>query len=220
MREILSYVRDASALVPDLSRDVLAVARDLLGRDLVSRVDGDLVVVRLTEVEAYAGEGADVASHAHRGATRRNRVMFGPPGHAYVYRAYGLHWLLNLVCEPVGSAAAVLLRSGVVLTGRSVAASRRGIAVEHATDRRLARGPANLAAALGVTSALDGERLGPRRRLELRPGLPVADADVVLGPRVGLGADDSRDWRLHVRGHPTVSAWRQGGRVRRANRVS
>src|SRR2546430_913311 len=86
MREILSYVRAAPGPSPDLSRPVLVVARDLLGCDLVSRVDGERVVLRLTEVEAYAGEGADVASHAHRGRTQRNGVMFGPPGRAYVYR--------------------------------------------------------------------------------------------------------------------------------------
>src|SRR5438477_448131 len=85
--------------------------------------------------------------------------VLGPPGRAYVYRSYGLHWMLNLVCEPEGHAAAVLVRAGQVVEGRDVAAARRGLAPGQVTDRRLARGPANLAQALGVTRALDGVAL-------------------------------------------------------------
>jgi len=200
-----------------LSGPVVDVARALLGRDLLSRVDGALVRVRLTEVEAYAGLGDDVASHAHRGRTPRNGVMFGPPGHVYVYRAYGLHWMLNLVCEGVGSAAAVLVRAGRVLDGSPAAAARRGLEDAAAGDRRLARGPANLAQALGVTGGLDGELLGAGGVLELRAGRPVQPQDVASGPRVGLGADDGRPWRFWVRDDETVTAWRAGGRRQRAS---
>src|SRR3954463_2055001 len=128
-------------------RPVLEVARDLLGAVLVC---GD-VALRLTEVEAYAG-GHDPASHAFRGPTPRNSVMFGPGGHAYVYFTYGMHFCMNLVCGPDGSASAVLLRAGEVVAGLETARARR----PGATDRDLARGPARLTKALAVDRALDG----------------------------------------------------------------
>ena len=117
-----------------------------------------LVAVRLTEVEAYAGE-ADPASHAYRGRTARNAVMFGAPGHAYVYFTYGMHFCVNLVCGPAGIARAVLLRAGRVTEGVALAASRRrldGPPGGRGAERDLARGPARLCQALGIDRALDG----------------------------------------------------------------
>jgi DNA-3-methyladenine glycosylase len=184
--------------------EVDAVARELLGWQLA----GNGVGIRLTEVEAYAGLGADPASHAHRGRTPRNAVMFGPAGVAYVYHIYGMHWCLNVVTGAVGEASAVLLRAGSVVSGIDVARSRRGVAVP---DRQLARGPARLTRVLGVdgrvsgTSLLDGS--GP---LSLTPhDQPVDEAMVRCGPRVGVASAHDTPWRFWLDGEPSVSAYRR-----------
>ena len=119
------------------ARDALAVAPLLLGRTLVSESDAGTVTGRIVEVEAYCGF-SDPASHAYRGPTRRNAVMFGPPGHLYVYFTYGMHFCANAVCEAVGSPGAVLLRAVEPLSGIDVMAERRGLA----SVGLLARGPA------------------------------------------------------------------------------
>lgn len=183
-------------------RPVLEVAPDLLGRIIAHGG----VRVRLTEVEAYDGE-ADPGSHAFRGQTPRNAVMFGPPGHVYVYFTYGMHWCVNLVCGPVGHASAVLLRAGEVVAGEEAAAARRPTA---RTPRELARGPARLTAALGLTGAHNGldacDRAGPLRVL---PGRPVLASLVRVGPRTGVGgAGAGRPWRYWVDGEATVSVYR------------
>ena len=108
-----------------LAADALEVAPALLGRLLVSDSPQGRVAVRLTEVEAYRGEGVDPGSHAYRGRTPRTGVMFGPPGHLYVYFSYGMHWCANVVCGPDGTASAVLLRAGEVVLGHDLARSRR-----------------------------------------------------------------------------------------------
>ena len=185
-----------------------AVARDLLGRGVVSTTPEGRVAVRLVEVEAYAGED-DPASHAWRGPTPRTRVMFGRPGHAYVYFSYGMHWCVNLVCEQEGRAAAVLLRAGEVVAGEDLARSRRRPGTPWA---RLASGPANLAAVLGLDGSWDGIDVVARgSALRLRPGAPVADADVVTGPRVGISRGADTPWRFHVAGNPCVSGRRRTG---------
>lgn len=135
-----------------LAGPVAPAARGLLG----CLVSAGGVTVRLTEVEAYAGVGADPASHAHRGRTARNAVMFGPPGHLYVYFTYGMHWCANVVCGPDGEAAAVLLRAGQVVDGADTARARRATAK---AARDLARGPARLTAALGIDGAANGAYL-------------------------------------------------------------
>uniref|UniRef100_UPI003B3AD283 DNA-3-methyladenine glycosylase n=1 Tax=Pseudactinotalea sp. TaxID=1926260 RepID=UPI003B3AD283 len=131
----------------DLGRRALQVAPDLLGSRLTSRIGGDLVTVRIVEVEAYEGAD-DPASHAHRGERQRNRVMFGPPGHLYVYRHMGLHHCTNVVVGPVGVASAVLLRGAEVLDGVDVAWRRRLAGGACRSERDLARGPARLAVVL------------------------------------------------------------------------
>jgi DNA-3-methyladenine glycosylase len=181
-------------------RPVLDVAPELLGAVVVH---GD-VAVRLTEVEAYDGAG-DPASHAFRGRTARNAVMFGPPGHAYVYFTYGMHFCVNLVCGEPGRAAAVLLRAGEVVAGADVARLRRS----GAPDRDLARGPARLTKALGIDRALDGADVcALRSPLRVLRGAPVAAEQVRTGPRIGISAAADLPWRWWVDGDPTVSAYR------------
>src|SRR3954454_8714764 len=140
-------------------RPVLEVAPDLLGRILVRTTPDGPIAVRLTEVEAYDGPN-DPGSHAYRGRTARNAVMFGAPGHVYVYFTYGMHWCMNLVCGPAGRASAVLLRAGEVVEGVDLATRRRPTA---RTARELARGPARLTLALAVDGSQDGADATDRR---------------------------------------------------------
>ncbi len=189
------------------ARSSTEVARDLLGRVVESVTDDGLVSVRLVEVEAYGGQD-DPASHAWRGPTPRNQVMYGPPGHAYVYFTYGMHWCLNVVTGDVGAASAVLLRAGQVVAGRDLAARRRG----GVPDVRLARGPATLAQALGVDGGWDGMDLARRgARLRIRSGEPVADAEVAAGPRIGVSRGTDTPWRYVLAGNPHVSGPRRTG---------
>ncbi|MGC4891944.1 DNA-3-methyladenine glycosylase [Micromonospora sp. DT227] len=183
--------------------DIADTARTLLGWT----VSANGVRVRLTEVEAYAGTGEDPASHAHRGPTPRNRVMFGPAGHVYVYFVFGMHWCANIVCGRDGEAAAVLLRAGAVVDGVDTARERR----PRASDRDLARGPARLVTALGLgrdangTSAVDGT--GPL--LLAPPESPVDPARIVAGPRVGVAAAHDLPWRFWLADEPSVSVYRR-----------
>jgi DNA-3-methyladenine glycosylase len=196
----------------------LRVAAGLLGCVLEHETADGLVAVRLTEVEAYEG-AADPASHAYRGRTARNAVMFGPPGHAYVYFTYGMHFCVNLVCLPPGTASAVLLRAGQVAEGIPLAAARRWPGRAHPgrpTDRELARGPARLCQALGIDRAQDGADVcDPASPLRVRPGPPpgapppgLPRPRVSRGPRVGVSTAADRPWRFWLTGDPTVSAYR------------
>jgi DNA-3-methyladenine glycosylase len=185
-----------------LAKPALEVAPLLLGAVLVSTVDGAEVAVRLTEVEAYEGL-ADPASHAYRGRTRRNDVMFGPAGYLYCYFTYGMHWCANVVCGPEDSPSAVLLRAGEVVDGLAVARSRRPAA---RLDRDLARGPARLCQALGIDVTANGHDLScPPLTLTLAED---AAAQVETGPRVGLRQAADRPWRFWLPGEPSVSTYR------------
>ncbi len=195
------------------ARDVHVVAGDLLG----CRVTDGEVSVRLSEVEAYAGE-TDPGSHAHRGPTPRTAVMFGPPGHLYVYLSYGMHWCANVVCGEEGAASAVLLRAGAVVAGEDVVAARRpGVA-----PRDRARGPARLTRTLGVDGGLGGTDLcAPDAAVWLETAADrVPERAHRRGPRVGVsgpgGDGDLFPWRHWVEGDPTVSAYRPGTSRRRA----
>jgi DNA-3-methyladenine glycosylase len=165
------------------------------------------VAVRLTEVEAYDGAN-DPGSHAFRGQTPRNTVMFGPAGHLYCYFTYGMHVCCNIVCGPTGTASAVLVRAGEVVDGIELARDRR----PGAKDRDLARGPARLCRALGIELTHDGTDLaaGP---IVLEVGDPPAE--VSTGPRVGLRAAPDWPWRFWITGDPTVSTYRPAAPLRR-----
>lgn len=187
------------------ARDALAVALDLVGKRLRH---GD-VLVEICEVEAYRGP-SDSASHARSGKTPRNAVMWGPPGRAYVYLCYGLHQMLNVVCQPEGEAHAVLIRAARVLAGEEIVRARRG-------DRpavELANGPGKLAAALAVDRRHDGEDFAAPGGLELHDGPSVP---LVAGPRVGIAFARDEDvrapWRVATAGSPFVS---RGGVLDRA----
>lgn len=136
-------------------RPVLEVAPDLLGCTVIRRTAEGPIELRITEVEAYAGE-VDPGSHAFRGRTGRNEVMFGPPGHAYVYFTYGMWHCLNAVCGPEGRASGVLLRAGEIQVGAELARKRR---ISARNDKELAKGPARLATALDIDRKLNGTDL-------------------------------------------------------------
>jgi len=189
-------------------RPVLEVAPELLGCVIAH----DEVAVRLTEVEAYDGAN-DPGSHAYRGQTARNAVMFGEPGHVYVYFTYGMHWCANLVCGPSGVASAVLLRAGEVVEGVELARARRPAA---RSDRDLARGPARLAQALGLTGAHNGGDVCGEGPLAVC-GSPYRGA-FHTGPRVGVADGAARPWRFWLDRDPTVSTYRPA--VRRRRRVT
>ncbi len=181
-------------------RPVLEVTRDLLGRLLVHDAPQGRSAVRIVEAEAYDGVGQDPASHARRGRTARNAVMFGPPGHLYVYFTYGMHWCVNVVCAPAGVAQAVLVRAGEPVLGAELMAARR----PHVRPRDLTRGPARLTAALGLAGWADGADLAAGPVL-LTAGWPVDGAAVAWTGRVGITAAADRPWRALVAGNPWVS---------------
>jgi DNA-3-methyladenine glycosylase len=220
----------ASAVLPRefFAAPALDVAPRLLGCVLEHETGEGLVALALTEVEAYEGL-ADPASHAYRGRTGRNAVMFGEPGHAYVYFTYGMHFCVNLVCQPEGTASAVLLRAGRVIEGIPLAGTRRAAGRNGAgpgPERDLARGPARLCQALGVDRRQNGTdvcdpgsplrvRSGPPTGAGGRPALPVSH-----GPRVGINEAAEWPWRFWVTGDPTVSVYRPHVRRNRPKKAA
>lgn len=178
-------------------RPTLDVARDLLGRTLVCDLDGQRLTGRISEVEAYIGED-DLASHAARGLTARNRAMYGHGGLAYVYLIYGMHHCLNVVTEAEGFPAAVLIRGVQPLEGSAVMqANRAGRPL-----RDLANGPARLCQALAIDRRLDGHDLTTGVGLWLEPGEPAPDSAVAATPRVNVGGDHRArtvPWRFVLR---------------------
>jgi len=188
----------------------LRVARALLGKVLVHETDEGVTGGRIVEVEAYRGP-ADRAAHSsggHRSA--RNEVMYGPPGHAYVYFIYGMHHCMNVVCQPREVPEAVLLRALDPLAGEALMRRRRGL--PDAPAWRLCRGPGALCQAMGITRALNGADL-VRGVLRILDAPAMAAADIARTRRIGVdyaGADAARPWRYVVRGTPAVS----GRRVR------
>ena len=192
-----------------LSRPALEVAPDLLGWTLSHTTEDGTVTVVLTEVEAYLGED-DPASHAYRGPTPRNQVMFGEAGHLYTYLSYGMHWCCNVVTGPVGQASAVLLRAGRVVEGVELARARRGGRVP---DRALARGPGCLAQALGLRRDHNGADLVDGPDVQLRPGVRVPASAIARGPRVGVSVAYEEPWRFWIAGEASVSAYKRSPRA-------
>ncbi|GAA3833497.1 DNA-3-methyladenine glycosylase [Sphaerisporangium flaviroseum] len=206
-------------------RPSFETAPGLLGRVLVHGP----VAVRLTEVEAYGPPGEDPASHTYRGRTPRNSVMFGPPGHLYVYFTYGMHYCVNLVCLPEGMGSGVLLRAGEVIEGVEVARTRRHrpsttppLTGRNRTihERDLARGPARLAVALGLGREHNGldccSESGPgvesgsgSAELRVLEGDPVDPTLIRSGPRTGVSSAADTPWRFWIEGDPTVSPYRK-----------
>jgi DNA-3-methyladenine glycosylase len=187
-------------------RPVLDIAPDLLGRTLVRATPDGPITLRLTEVEAYDGPN-DPGSHAYRGRTDRNAVMFGPPGHTYVYFTYGMWFCLNLVCGPEGTPSGVLLRGGEITTGADLARAHRPTSRK---DSDLAQGPARLATALAVDRELNGaDACAPGGPLRILTGTPPPPTTVRTGPRTGVGgAGADHPWRYWIDGDPTVSPYR------------
>jgi DNA-3-methyladenine glycosylase len=193
------------------ARPSVQVAPDLLGCVLEHQTAAGLVAVELSEVEAYDGEN-DPASHAYHGKTRRNAVMFGPPGHAYVYFTYGMYFCVNLVCLGDSSASAVLLRAGVITEGEDLARTRRTRGMALVAFRDLARGPARLCQALDIDRSQDGADVCVADSpLRVRwPDARTTDrsAEIKSGPRVGIAAAAEVPWRFWLDGEPSVSPYR------------
>jgi DNA-3-methyladenine glycosylase len=188
---------DRMSLPPRLHRSffdrpVLKVAADLIGATLLFRDVGGIIV----EAEAY--HHTDPAAHSFNGQTARNAVMFGPPGHAYVYRSYGIHWCVNFVCEGEGSASAVLIRALEPTQGIPAMQRRRGVKDE----RLLCSGPGRLCEALGITRAHDGLALD-KPPFELRAR--VEKPDVVAGVRIGITKAADLPWRFGSKGSRYLS---------------
>ena len=177
-------------------RSVHAVAPELIGATLTVDGVGGVIV----EVEAY--HHTDPAAHSYGGQTERNGVMFGPPGFAYVYRSYGIHWCLNFVCEAAGSASAVLIRALEPVAGLAAMRRRRGKDLKEPDDRALCSGPGKLAQALGVTIRHNGLALDqPPFELRARVGRP----EIVVGPRIGISKAVDAPWRYGLKGSRFLS---------------
>ncbi len=190
----------------------MRIAPSLLGRVIVSESTEGRVAVRLTEVEAYRGAD-DPASHAYRGLTRRNSVMFDEPGHLYTYFVYGMHWCANIVTGPPGHPSAVLLRAGEVLAGHHLAAARRS---DRTKPEHLARGPAGLASVLGLASDQNGADLcADGSAISMRTGVPTPATLVRFGPRVGVNVGTEFPWRFWEAGAASVTTFRPGVKRRR-----
>src|SRR5690606_12200569 len=202
--------------------DALDIAPQLLGAVLSVDSEQGTVSVRITETEAYMGAGTsgpyDPGSHSKDRKTERNASMFLEPGHAYVYFSYGMHYALNFVCSPPGAASGVLIRSGAIVSGIDLAQARRQAKRPARYDQKLipetqlARGPGNLATALGLTrSAHDGlDLFAPPFSLEAAPSLPTTFRN---GPRVGVAGSAGGPqfpWRFWLPDDPSVSAFRPG----------
>ena len=178
----------------DFAADAQTVARRLIGMQLLVDGVGGVIV----ETEAYDGE--DPASHSFGGPTERNATMFGPPGCIYVYRSYGIHWCMNLVCREAGHGAGVLLRAIEPTEGLERMRARRGLD----DARLLCAGPGRLGQALGIDRRFNGQRLG-EPPFVLLPATPALPAHVVAGPRVGISKAVDQPWRFGLAGSRFLS---------------
>ena len=187
-------------------RDPRRVCRELLGKVLVRTEGRKYLAARIVEVEAYLGKG-DGASHSFIGRTARNAVLFGPPGHAYVYFIYGTHYCLNVSCLPDGVAGGILFRAVEPLVGIDAMAKARGVELNGQRNlRNLTSGPGRLAEAFGITRERDNEK----DLASSASDLFIADAGyhvpkILTTPRIGITKATSRPWRYVIAGNPFVS---------------
>jgi len=168
-------------------RDTLQVARELLGKKLVRQINGLKLSGMIAETEAYCGQ-ADSACHAHRGMTPRNKVMFGNPGHAYVYFTYGMHYMLNLVTEDEGNPCAVLIRAVLPLDGIEAMEARRG-----KKGAQLSNGPAKLCQALSIDKSLNGWDVTAGSELWVEDYKKIPAGSIISTPRIGIDYAHTRD---------------------------
>jgi DNA-3-methyladenine glycosylase len=188
------------------NRPTLTVVEDLLGKVLVHRTPAGVAAGMIVEAEAYIGED-DPACHAAPGPTARNAPLYGPPGHAYVYLNYGIHYLVNAVTEATGRPAAVLIRALHPVEGVPLMRTRRAPDGGHIDEADLCRGPGNLTRALGITLAENQLDLASSR-------LTIEDRNcttgrVEWGPRIGINVGAEKPWRCWIAGHPSVSGRRR-----------
>jgi DNA-3-methyladenine glycosylase len=193
-------------------RPALEVAPEVLGTVLWHDSPEGAVAAVIVEVEAYMGP-IDPASHSYRGRTARNGVMFGPPGHGYVYFTYGMHFCVNYTCGPGEEASAVLIRAGRIIEGSGLALRRRRPDGRVIPERELARGPGSLCQALGIDRNLDGADVcSPGSSLEvgaLAGWEPLPASEISTGPRVGISVAADWPWRFWVTGDRAVSAYKK-----------
>ena len=181
------------------ARDPIVLARDLLGRVLFSKTPDGLLAGRIVETEAYRGEH-DPASHAFRGRSARNAVMFGPPGHAYVYFSYGMHYCLNVTAESPGTAGAVLLRALEPLAGQDLMRARG----DRGPESRLLSGPGKIGRAFGLTLN-DNGRDFTRGPLGIAAGTPPSPSEIAVSRRIGISRAVDLPYRFSVVGSRSVS---------------
>jgi len=182
------------------SRVTLRVAKDLLGKNLVRRIDSDELIGRIVEVEAYRGAD-DPASHAYRGRTGRNQVMFGKPGVAYVYFTYGNHYCLNIVTEPEGTPAAVLIRALEPVARIKMMKGNRGV-----TDvQNLTNGPGKLTKTLKIGADLNGYDMVNGEALFVADVEQPNKFQIISKPRVGIRVGTDKLWRFYIDGNRYVS---------------
>ncbi len=181
------------------------VARDLLGCLLVRQSNGTRLSGRIVEAEAYRGE-EDLACHAKAGRTKRTEIMYGPPGFAYVYFTYGMHWMLNVVAEKEGFPAAVLIRAVEPIEGIEVMRHLRGMN----EISLLCKGPGRLTQAMAIQKAENGlDFCEKASSLRIEPGVKPDDREIIASPRIGLGKTPepwlSKSWRFYIKGNSFVS---------------
>lgn len=181
-------------------KNTVRVAKELLGKVLVRRLGSMRLEGIIVETEAYRGHD-DAGSHAYRGQTKRNQVMFGEPGHAYVYFTYGMHYCLNVTTEPIGQPGAVLVRAVQPIRGVSEMMSLRG--TQHVED--LTNGPAKLTQAFAVTKTLNGHDLTSGRKLYIAELSSPEPCSLASGTRIGIKAGAEKPWRFFAKGNSFVS---------------
>ena len=181
-------------------QDTISIARSLLGKNFTRIFQDRVLMGKIVETEAYHEIG-DPSCHAHRGKTVRNAVMFGQPGHLYVYFTYGMHYCMNVVTEAEGIAAAVLIRALEPFEGIDIMQKNRGVQI---SQKNLCNGPAKLCQAFGITKEQNGQSL-QSEDLYIADGDPVVDSAIVVSTRIGISKGKDLPWRFYIKNNPFVS---------------